>query len=242
MNIYIQYLSHSIIPHNKHYLDRLIKMLKHYKSIEPKTRPKDKSHEDHHIVPSSWLKRMNIKDDSRNTNPDNKVFLPLRVHFIVHYLYYKSFPIDIEMGLAFAGMNRLDITSKIYQATFNIINDQRSNRMKSIKKSQEWCQNISIGKKGIVIAKHKETNEVKVITKEEFYSHNNFVGINKGRQHTQKEKDRASLQWKGIPKSEEHKQNLRKPKRKYQCPVCGIMVGHHKLIKYHSDNCVFLSH
>jgi len=43
----------------------------------------------------------------------------------------------------------------------------------------------------------------------------------------------------GKPKSEEHKQKMRKPKQKGQCPHCGSIGAINQLKRWHYDNCKY---
>lgn len=42
---------------------------------------------------------------------------------------------------------------------------------------------------------------------------------------------------KGIPKSEETKQKMRKPKNKSSCPHCKMVIAPHIMKRFHGDNC-----
>jgi len=82
---------------NHHYLKRYIKFIRHFKSIEPKE--KRKGFENHHIFPASSCS----KEFSKYSN--NLVLLPLRAHYIVHWLLWKAFPNNPAMMFAFHQMS-----------------------------------------------------------------------------------------------------------------------------------------
>lgn len=107
-SIYVRHLAEQ--PNsNPHYLNRLIKLLNHFISIEPKDKPK--GFECHHIVPQSWKPEW-IKE------PDNLLKVPAKVHYVIHHLMWKAFPIDNAMQYAFWMfyiVKKQKITAKIYE-------------------------------------------------------------------------------------------------------------------------------
>lgn len=52
-----------------------------------------------------------------------------------------------------------------------------------------------------------------------------------------KRRPELSKKLKGIPKSEEHKMNMRKPKIKSKCPYCHFMFAPNIMSRFHGDNC-----
>jgi len=107
-SIYVEHLSQQP-KSNIHYLTRLVKLLNHFISIEPKDKPK--GFECHHIVPKSWKPEWEFEKD-------NLLKVPAKAHYVIHHLMWKAFPKDYAMIKAFYQMsNRLDekITAKVYE-------------------------------------------------------------------------------------------------------------------------------
>lgn len=109
--IYINFL----VEHpnsNPHYLNRLIKLLNHFISIEPSK--KTKGFESHHIVPKakSWKPEWDKVSD-------NHLKVPVKAHYVIHHLMWKAFPKDYAMSVAFHkmthGQQKQRITSKIFE-------------------------------------------------------------------------------------------------------------------------------
>lgn len=154
--IYVQFLAKQTNANN-HYLNRLIKILNHFISIEPEKKSKD--YEYHHIVPKSW------KPDWKKIK-DNIVQLPIRVHFIIHHLYALSFPSDKSMTFAFWRMINQKRNGKINSRLYFLIRSEykknisnllkgRISPIKGIKKkprSPEHSANISKAKKGCSVS------------------------------------------------------------------------------------------
>ena len=110
-SIYVQFLLEQ--PNsNHHYLNRLIKLLNHFISIEPKDKPK--GFESHHIVPKAKSWKPEWKDEK-----DNLLKVPAKAHYIIHHLMWKAFPDDYAMTKAFHriihGKQKHPITAKIYE-------------------------------------------------------------------------------------------------------------------------------
>lgn len=109
-SIYVNYLSEQ--PNsNPHYLNRLIKLLNHFISVEPPKRTK--GFERHHIVPKSWKPEWEFE-----TN--NLLKVPIKAHYVIHHLMWKAFPFDLAMQRAFymfcTSKRKQKITSKIYNS------------------------------------------------------------------------------------------------------------------------------
>ena len=77
---------------NPHYLNRLIKLLNHFISIEPPK--KTKGYESHHIVPKSW------KPEWKKIK-DTLLKVPAKAHYVIHHLMWKAFPSDCAMQRSF---------------------------------------------------------------------------------------------------------------------------------------------
>ena len=97
---------------NPHFLNRLIKLLNHFISIEPPK--KIKGFESHHIVPKSksWKPEWDkVKD--------NLLKVPAKAHYVIHHLMWKVFPDDYAMQRSFwftcNGQQKQKITAKVYE-------------------------------------------------------------------------------------------------------------------------------
>lgn len=111
---------------NIHFLNRLVKILNHFISIEIKD--KSNGFHFHHIVPKSWKSEW-IKE------PENLLKVPSKAHYVIHHLMWKAFPKDYAMMHAFERMvnsNRYEqkITSKIYEKLMSQFSERSSSRMK----------------------------------------------------------------------------------------------------------------
>ena len=132
-SIYVQHLAEQ--PNsNPHHLNRLIKLLNHFISIEPENKPK--CFESHHIVPKakSWKPEW-------DKVPENHLKVPAKAHYIIHHLMWKAFPKDYDMKWSFwktcHGQQKQRITAKVYESL-------KSN----LSHSEETKQKMSISLKG----------------------------------------------------------------------------------------------
>lgn len=117
-NIYTSFVLLQIYDQeiNYHYLRRYIKLIRHFKEIEPQVSRK-KGFEKHHIFPN------NRCSSSFSGDPNNLVLLPLKAHFVVHHLLYKAFSKNRAMMFAFRGFvyghgkkrRNQRITAKVYE-------------------------------------------------------------------------------------------------------------------------------
>jgi hypothetical protein len=122
-SIYVQFLLER--PNsNPHYLNRLVKILTHFISIEPLK--KTRGYEDHHIVPKakSWKPEWDKVSD-------NHLKVPVKAHYVIHHLLWKAFPKDYAMTVAFHkmthGQQKQKITSKIFEILKSEIIELQSN-------------------------------------------------------------------------------------------------------------------
>lgn len=153
-NIYIDYLAEQP-ESNNHYLNRLLKILRY--STE-----KEVSHqigyEEHHIVPKSW------KPEWKRVK-DNMIYLPTRLHFIIHWLYALAFPRDRSMTFAFWRMINQKRFGRIKSRLYLIIREQHKSFMSELltgrvsptkgmkmPRSSEHSANISKAKKGCSVS------------------------------------------------------------------------------------------
>ena len=107
-NIYVQFLLEQ--PNsNFHYLNRLIKILNHFISIEPPK--KIKGYEDHHIVPKSWKPEWDKVSE-------NHLKVPAKAHYVIHHLMWKAFPSDCAMQRSFwffIGKKKEKVDAQVYE-------------------------------------------------------------------------------------------------------------------------------
>lgn len=126
------YLSHlSTIHHNPHYLNRYIRLIKHWSN---QTIPEGTYVEKHHICPRSMFPTLE-KEKS------NLVILTGRQHYVAHWLLWKAYMND-EMAMSFYLMsekNGYNITSKIYQSL-----REKNAKLTSIRNSKMFKNTIHI--------------------------------------------------------------------------------------------------
>ena len=129
-SIYVQHLVEQSNS-NLHFLNRLIKILNHFISIEPEDKPK--GFECHHIVPRSWKPEW-------DKVPENHLKVPVKAHYVIHHLMWKAFPDSISMQRCFLrtclGQQKQKITAKVYE-----------NIRKNLTHSEEARQKMSEAKK-----------------------------------------------------------------------------------------------
>jgi len=193
--IYVQYLLEQ--PNsNPHYLNRLIKLLNHFISIEPTK--KTKGYESHHIAPKSW------KPEWKKVK-DNLLKVPAKAHYVIHHLLWKAFPDSISMSRAFwfiSGKN-----SKITAKTYEVLKS-------SLAFSDETRQKMSDAKKGKPAHNRGKPspNRGKSLSEEQ----KKQISIrHKGKTVSIETRQKLSESQKGKPghpHSEESKQKMRKPK------------------------------
>ena len=125
-SIYVQFLLEQP-KSNLHYLNRLIKLLNHFISIEPLK--KTKGFEDHHIVPRSWKPEW-------DKVPENHLRVPAKAHYVIHHLMWKAFPKNHDMAKAFHMLTcRLHekVTSRVFVSLRKIYSQiTRENNLKRV--------------------------------------------------------------------------------------------------------------
>ena len=124
-SIYVQFLLEQ--PNASiHFLNRLVKVLNHFISIEPPK--KIKGFESHHIVPKSW------KPEWKKVK-DNLLKVPAKAHYVIHHLVWKAFPEDNSMRYAFWKFCNDDkrnhrVTAKVYENLKNNLSHSKETRQK----------------------------------------------------------------------------------------------------------------
>ena len=115
---------------NPHFLNRLIKLLNHFISIEPPKKIKD--FESHHIVPKSWKPEW-------DKVPENHLKVPAKAHYIIHHLMWKAFPKNHQMKWAFwylSGKQNKTVKSLQRNLSHSIESKQKISKAK-MRKEQE---------------------------------------------------------------------------------------------------------
>ena len=111
---------------NSHHMNRYFKIIEFYKF-----NPQEGYNERHHIVP----KCLGGTDD-----PSNLILLPVRVHFLCHYILHKAHPDNRKLAHAFAmmGVNnpyQKRLNSKLYEKS----KIARSHALKGVSRP-EWVK------------------------------------------------------------------------------------------------------
>ena len=137
-SIYVQFLLEQ--PNASiHFLNRLIKILNHFISIEPPK--KTKGFESHHIAPKSW------KPEWKKVK-DNLLKVPAKAHYIIHHLMWKAFPDSISMSRSFwfiSGKKIQIITAKVYESLKqNLSLSEESKQKISIAMRREVTQTANL--------------------------------------------------------------------------------------------------
>jgi hypothetical protein len=108
-----------------HFLNRLVKTLNYFISIEPEDKPK--GFECHHIVPKSWKPEWEFEKD-------NLLKVPAKAHYVIHHLMWKAFPDDYAMVKAFNRMSNSQQKQRITAKVYKILKLQHS---KAVSESQK---------------------------------------------------------------------------------------------------------
>jgi hypothetical protein len=91
--------------------------------------------------------------------------------------------------------------------------------------------------KGMITVKDGAGAFLSVNQEDPRYVSGELVGVNKGRTFSDETKCLWSSQRKGVPKTEDTRQKMRKPKPRVTCPHCGKEGGANTIRRYHFDNC-----
>jgi len=135
---------------NTHHLNRLIKILNHFISIEPPK--KIKGYESHHIVPRSWKPECEFEKD-------NLLRVPAKAHYVIHHLLWKAFPKDYSMTEAFHQMSHRQqkqrITAKVYEILrLEFSQAQRNNALKRVFDGTHPFSGPELNKKRVIDGTH----------------------------------------------------------------------------------------
>lgn len=151
-SIYIQYLSEQ--PGIEHYLNRLIKFLNHFISIEPFNKPK--GFECHHIVPKSWKPEWEFEKD-------NLLKVPVKAHYVIHHLMWKAFPDDAQMIRAFWFMtgkgSYVKVSARVYETIKDLMSKDTGDRMRGVPKTAEQNKKNSDSNKQLYLMGLKKSTK-----------------------------------------------------------------------------------
>lgn len=229
---------------NIHYLERLIKILTFcIKNPEIKGVK-------HHILPKckSWFPE--FKKDKNNI-----VFVTSRMHFIIHYLMYKSFPKDSAMYTACWNMTHLNKSDiKINSKQYSKLRELHSQNMKNNNpakkdgimlrfkgdnnpaKRAEVREKISKANKGRIVSDEQKEKQSILMTGRYNNHHNPFYG----KKHTT---DTIDL-LKNIAKNRSDDYYIKIAKKlasrpKLKCPHCNKLIDERNAKRWHFEKCKF---
>lgn len=193
-----------------------------------KTRVLDSYTEKHHIIPRS-LGGTNLKE--------NLVRLTAREHFICHLLLTKMTDGTNKRKMTYAVFclmnfknlftkDRYTPTSRTFARLRKLYSESVSSNLSGRKRSEESKRKQSVTTTGRKLnpehaAKVARSNRLR-----------NFANIGKPAHNKG-----ISGPMKGIPKTEEHKANMRKPKEVVNCPHCHKQGGISQMKRWHFSNC-----
>ncbi len=113
-----------------HNFTRLVRILNHCMVNYPYTRERRDGYETHHIIPRSW---------GGGDEYSNLVYIPHRMHFIIHRLMANAFPLDRSMVTAFYLMTNVK-KGKVNSRTYTKLRD---NYIEHLKRAYETGDLIS---------------------------------------------------------------------------------------------------
>ena len=188
-----------------------------------KTRKLECYKEKHHIIP---------KCIGGRNEKSNIVELMAREHFLCHWLLHEIYQTNSKLAFAFWGMcnqknanqkERYIPSSRTYEYA-RTLNSYFSSIIQKGKK-----KNIESIKKMVETRKKNGSYQP---TKEHILK-NKLA--NKGKKRSLDYCNSVSKRLKGVPKSESHIQNMKKPRQKVECPHCNKLGALNN--KWHFDNC-----
>jgi hypothetical protein len=120
---------------NYHFYNRYVSFIQHYKQ-----NPMEGFCEKHHIVPRCM---------GGNDSVDNLILIPVRVHFILHFLLYKSFPDNKKLAHAFSMMavNNKHQNRKISSKMYELTKLARSNALRGVSRPEYVKEKLRVPKK-----------------------------------------------------------------------------------------------
>ena len=217
-HIYVQFLLEQ--PNsNPHYLNRLIKLLNYFISVESPKRTK--GFERHHIVPKSWKPEW-------DKIPENHLKVPAKAHFVIHHLMWKAFPKDYAMMYAFNRISyRLDkqTTSKTYEVLrleFNKVQSEKV-RKTNLRRIENGTHNF-LG---------SDNNERRIIN-----GTHNFLNGNFQRQISLRRIVDGTHNFLGSDNNRKQLSNgTHTSQIKKTCSHCGITCSLNMFGRWHGDRC-----
>ena len=234
-SIYVQFLLEQ--PNsNPHHLNRLVKVLNHFISIEPDNKPK--GFESHHIVPKSW------KPEWKKVK-DNLLKVPVKAHYVIHHLMWKAFPKDYAMIEAFQQM-RTRLDEKISSKVFEILRI-KSNATRS-KIAKERVANGSHHFLGPEVNNKRLTNGTHLFLDSGFKRKNNLERVANGshpflggtiQKKTQAKRVAAGIHnFLGLENNMKRIANGTHPSQiKKTCPHCGKTCSAPMYGRWHGNRC-----
>ena len=239
-SIYVQFLSEQ--PNaNIHYLNRLVKILNHFISIEPENKPK--GFECHHIVPKSWKPEW-IKE------PNNLIKVLAKSHYVIHHLMYKAFPANHSMNVAFHrvihGKHEQKITAKVYEVL----------RFEFSKLHSKWnLEHLANGTHNFLDSEFQRQNSLRQISNGthpllggEVQKKNNAERLANGTHHLLDKEKARQRALKRVADGTHHfcgEDNVKKQiangnhssQIKKTCPHCGKTCSSNTYSQWHGDHC-----
>lgn len=258
MNIYSILTSK---PHNSHYLRRYINFIE--------KQPQIQSGEIHHICPKA--KDLFPEYKSLKLYAWNKIILSPRAHFIAHWIlskvYGKSQALCFWAFLNQTTPNRVNVKRNISinSKSYEIAKNKAKLQISKSKLGKPNTKNSEI-KKNMVHAKNTKTNEVVLVTKEEFKRNKELVGIRKGlrnkyvptEQYLNNLSEKMSGRiWMMKPENKNDRifiksndvayycsigyivgfKSYDRSKHQKECPYCGKTCDATNYVRWHGDNC-----
>ena len=174
----------NLIKINKHYYNRLLKLLNVCIGLYPRKVWPNKpcNMHNHHIIPRSW---------GGTDSKINLITISPKLHFLIHLLMMKSFPGDTSMSTSFKMMNNTFNFKKRTGKEYSKLITQHD---KEVKMLFETGKRIS-KRKNKVLVRNLITNEPELIDKDIFYNKDTnaeYVGFSKGQKRTTWHKEQIS--------------------------------------------------
>lgn len=158
-------------PHNKHYLERYIKLIKYYQN---QIHDPDVYLESHHICPKA--KDLFPEYHAFKMYPWNKILLPARIHFLCHWLLWKSY--GGSQTFAFRCMANKQSNQYQEERKFIKINSSTYEKLKL-----ESYILSSKAQKGLAAYVDAHGNKIRCSTKDKRVLSGELVSTSKGRKN-----------------------------------------------------------
>jgi hypothetical protein len=178
----------------------------------------------HHIVPKSL---------GGSNSKDNLVALTAREHFICHRLLVKMT----------SGTNRSRMSHAVWAM---LVRGKKTDKGRITSRTFETARQEAAKAASLLLTGIKRSEQTKQkMSKPKSSEHTAFLvnrclemtAARNGKPAHNKGQTGINSPLFNKPKSEQHKQKLRKPKEKVTCPHCGLVGGVNQLKRWHFDNC-----